>query len=66
MLAVNGIDVYYGESRVLSHVGLSVGHYWSVSDPPAFSMAALALSLALFATIVSFLVNSPVPRIFTW
>ena len=25
MLAVNGIDVYYGESRVLSHVGLSVG-----------------------------------------
>jgi urea transport system ATP-binding protein len=25
MLAVNGIDVYYGESRILSHVGLSVG-----------------------------------------
>jgi len=25
MLAVNGIDVYYGESRILAHVGLSVG-----------------------------------------
>jgi urea transport system ATP-binding protein len=25
MLAVNGIDVYYGESRILTHVGLSVG-----------------------------------------
>ncbi len=25
MLAVNGIDVYYGESRILTRVGLSVG-----------------------------------------
>jgi urea transport system ATP-binding protein len=26
MLAVKGVDVYYGESRVLTHVSLAVGH----------------------------------------
>ena len=43
----------------------SESHYLTESDPPAFSMAALAVSLALSTWTVSFFANSPLPRILT-